>query len=567
MNVDKILISMGDFLKNAGIVGLNYMLEQSEAAKDVDYGITDDGQYFWLDREFAQNADWTDIYFKGFISYFKPFTTYTKIVENIDNCVNKLEKGEWGNKKDDKELLKYINDKMLSNSYKAGFENIKTKIENADVYERLNKNKLNEKLGTDELLNRLKDLKAFVTQPLCEETFAMKSIIYTFINRFWQGVSFLHNQSAKKDMRDAFGEYFSIPLKNYIVGAHNKEKYFCIDCGAPMSKRKEQISIAFMNDMADDLAKKPSAFWNCNVDAYLCPICAYVYASCPLGFTLYSNKFIFLNRNSSIYDLLASNRKYSGEGDRLEDEKYFTWIARMMNDVLIKEENRLDNLQVILRSTDTNSHYEFSIIQNEILKILSDRNIKKHLDYLAKSPSIKIKNDFLNVHEEAVMNILRYRNQYGLLKRLLRESLVNESNFILFCAYQVYMIQIRSEIIKKVGITDEKGKWMIMGRMDMRNAGYELRKEILKMKGAANDNDECMRGTVYQLLNALSARNNDKFMDMVIRLYNSCKLLIPDGFVDMLGKNEKSQEKFMEYGYAFVLGLKGSHPDEKKGDK
>lgn len=565
--MDKILISMGDFLKNAGIVGLNYMLEQSEAAKDADYGITDDGQYFWLDREFAQNADWTDIYFKGFISYFKPFTTYTKIVENIDNCVNKLEKGEWGNKKDDKELLKYINDKMLSNSYKAGFENIKTKIENADVYERLNKNKLNEKLGTDELLNRLKELKAFVTQPLCEETFAMKSIIYTFINRFWQGVSFLHNQSAKKDMRDAFGEYFSIPLKNYIVGAHNKEKYFCIDCGAPMSKRKEQISIAFMNDMADDLAKKPSAFWNCNVDAYLCPICAYVYASCPLGFTLYSNKFIFLNRNSSIYDLLASNRKYSGEGDRLEDEKYFTWIARMMNDVLIKEENRLDNLQVILRSTDTNSHYEFSIIQNEILKILRDRNIKKHLDYLAKSPSIKIKNDFLNVHEEAVMNILQYRNQYGLLKRLLRESLVNESNFILFCAYQVYMIQIRSEIIKKVGITDEKGKWMIMGRMDMRNAGYELRKEILKMKGAANDNDECMRGTVYQLLNALSARNNDKFMDMVIRLYNSCKLLIPDGFVDMLGKNEKSQEKFMEYGYAFVLGLKGSHPDEKKGDK
>ena len=565
--MDKILISMGDFLKNAGIVGLNYMLEQSEAAKDVDYGITDDGQYFWLDREFAQNADWTDIYFKGFILYFKPFTAYTKIVENIDNCVNKLEKGEWGNKKDDKELLKYINDKMLSNSYKAGFENIKTKIENADVYERLNKNKLNEKLGTDELLNRLKELKAFVTQPLCEETFAMKSIIYTFINRFWQGVSFLHNQSAKKDMRDAFGEYFSIPLKNYIVGAHNKEKYFCIDCGAPMSKRKEQISIAFMNDMADDLAKKPSAFWNCNVDAYLCPICAYVYASCPLGFTLYSNKFIFLNRNSSIYDLLASNRKYSGEGDRLEDEKYFTWIARMMNDVLIKEENRLDNLQVILRSTDTNSHYEFSIIQNEILKILRDRNIKKHLDYLAKSPSIKIKNDFLNVHEEAVMNILRYRNQYGLLKRLLRESLVNESNFILFCAYQVYMIQIRSEIIKKVGITDEKGKWMIMGRMDMRNAGYELRKEILKMKGAANDNDECMRGTVYQLLNALSARNNDKFMDMVIRLYNSCKLLIPDGFVDMLGKNEKSQEKFMEYGYAFVLGLKGSHPDEKKEDK
>ena len=47
---------------------------------------------------------------------------------------------------------------------------------------------------------------------------------------------------------------------------------------------KEKVSIAFMKEMADDLTRKRSAFWNCQVDAFLCPVCAFVYPLIPICF-------------------------------------------------------------------------------------------------------------------------------------------------------------------------------------------------------------------------------------------------------------------------------------------
>ena len=60
--MDRVIITLGDFLKNAGIVGMKYLLDISEAEEDSDYGITSDEQGIWLDRDFALHADWTDLY-------------------------------------------------------------------------------------------------------------------------------------------------------------------------------------------------------------------------------------------------------------------------------------------------------------------------------------------------------------------------------------------------------------------------------------------------------------------------------------------------------------------------
>ena len=40
--MERYVITMGDFLKNAGIVGMEYLLETAGARRDVDYGITED---------------------------------------------------------------------------------------------------------------------------------------------------------------------------------------------------------------------------------------------------------------------------------------------------------------------------------------------------------------------------------------------------------------------------------------------------------------------------------------------------------------------------------------------
>ena len=82
----KYLVTMGDFLKNAGIVGLNYMLDMSDAESGKDYGIKMqnrpvDGlelyeQGLWLDEDFVQQCDWTGMYFDACVNYYGDFTVY-----------------------------------------------------------------------------------------------------------------------------------------------------------------------------------------------------------------------------------------------------------------------------------------------------------------------------------------------------------------------------------------------------------------------------------------------------------------------------------------------------------
>ena len=322
--MEKYVITLGDFLKNAGIVGFHYMLETAGAEKEVDFGYTDDNQAMWVSMDYAQNADWTDMYFKAFIRYFGPFSTYQGIKDKIQSCLEKIENENWNSGKQEKEDLKFINDKLLSNSYQAGFANIQKRIENPEIYEKLKKNKLSDKLTSEELKTRLKELQEFINQPECSETFAMKSIIYTYINRFWNGKCFLLRPNAKKDMREVFEKDFSEPFRKYLNTDHKKVKDLCIDCGNPTGP-KEKVSIAFMNEVGDDFTRKRSAFWDCKVDAFLCPGCAFIYALSPLGFRLYANKFVFVNTNDSINTLLYTNSKIGRidkEGEKTENKKY-----------------------------------------------------------------------------------------------------------------------------------------------------------------------------------------------------------------------------------------------------
>lgn len=137
--LDKYVITLGDFLKNAGIVGFRYMLESAEAKENVDFGITEDGQGLWLDMNFALIADWTDMYFKACVQYFGPSTVYQGVLDRIERCLDKIQTGKWNPGKEEKEDLKFISDKLLSNSYQAGFENIKNGIDMPEVYQTLKK--------------------------------------------------------------------------------------------------------------------------------------------------------------------------------------------------------------------------------------------------------------------------------------------------------------------------------------------------------------------------------------------------------------------------------------------
>ena len=563
--LDKYVITLGDFLKNAGIVGFRYMLESAEAKENVDFGITEDGQGLWLDMNFALIADWTDMYFKACVQYFGPSTVYQGVLDRIERCLDKIQTGKWNPGKEEKEDLKFISDKLLSNSYQAGFENIKNGIDMPEVYQTLKKDKLNDKLETEKLEERLIELEKFLQYPKCRETFIMKSVVYTYINRFWSGKCFLLRANAKKDMRELFEKDFSEPFRKYLEADHKKAKDLCIDCGMPIGP-KEKNSIAFMNEVGDDFTRKRSAFWDCKADAFLCPGCTFVYALSPLGFRLFANKFVFVNLNNNIRALLESNSKIdkdSANSEKAEGEKYSQWFAKTINILLKEKMQEISNIQVILRGIRAEDRYLLGIVHKSMLDIIKVSSVSKALQLLGKFPYVKIRNEFVNAHETAVINLLQYRNQYQLLNQLLKAAI--EDDAFNFYANWIYEIQLQSEII--YFIEEEKRKEIAM-YTSMKRSGSDLRKAIMVSKGESSG--DCLRGIEYQLLNALSVRNVDKFMDVVLRLYSSYgsqknekgqQLLVPTGLVQMLGDHEK----FTRYGYAFVMGLEGCY--EKKEDK
>lgn len=65
--METIKITKGDFLKNAGIVGMWNMLLVSDAKQGVneDFWLDEEEQVLCISGEFAKNADWTDLYFKA----------------------------------------------------------------------------------------------------------------------------------------------------------------------------------------------------------------------------------------------------------------------------------------------------------------------------------------------------------------------------------------------------------------------------------------------------------------------------------------------------------------------
>ncbi len=554
--MEKLVVTIDSFLKNAGLVGLKYLLDESDADENITYGITDDRQGIWIDQDFIKNADWTALYFQACIKRYGSMTNYQMVLDKIEQILDKAgrEDQEMSAYKED---LKFINEKLLSNSMQSGFENIRHRIERPEVYDLLKKSKLKATMEAEQLYLRLRELQEFLKQPLCAEIFMMKCIIYSYINRFWDGKSFLLPANAKKDMKEMFDADFSDPFQNYILSDHEKDKNMCIDCGR-LFRDKKKAGITFMKDQADDLTRKRSAFWNGKEDAYLCPVCSYLYALVPLGFTLIGNTFVFVNQNRDVTELFRANdvyKKAEYDAVREDQERYASWIARTINLMLQEKSKELGNIQVITRGLYENDRFTFDIVSKEVLKLCNEKKIRSNLNYLAQYPYVKIGKDYWNVHENVILNLLRYRNQYGILKKLMRLAIENDG--IVPKAALVYEIQLQTNLIKKAEKNEKTGGGF-MSRYTVREQGYELRTELLRVK--QTDKDDCIRGTIYQLLNALSVGNVERFMEVIMRTYCSTKLQVPDAFIEFL----RDRDTFTEYGYAFLLGLKGSHIVKKE---
>ena len=553
-NDDFIQILTGDFLKNAGIVGFVTLLKDDENAIEGEHYFIDANKLS-IKREYLKKVDLTQLYFNSMINRFYNdtvlFTINKKIsylIEKYDVLVESNAIDEWQNN------LKFVSEKLGSASFETGIDIIKEKIDDVEIYyEAVSKMFKNQDIDTG-AYNNLMRLQKFLAQPIVHETLCFKNIIYKFINKFWER-SFLLRNNAKKDMKKCFNDDFVLPLLNYLDQDISKMKDQCIECGEPI---KKGVPISFMKDFADDLARKKSALYNFNVDMNLCLICTFLYALTPLGFIKYNQDFLFFNENDSIDNLCSENSIYGlnnineiRENEKLEGKYYKIYQMIQYNRLCKERTAQYKNIQVITRRIQNDEvKYEFDIMDDFLIEILSNSKVTKELNYFKSINVIKINEEFINLFEEILKRLMNKLNLYDVIILLIKQSLINsKNNYYIAYARKILNIQY---IVNR----GENMNYLYRVTKD----GASLRRKLPQYDKI--DVDENYRGMFYQLTNALRVDNRDKFVDIILRMYITLNLKMPSSIASI--KNDK--EKGKDIAYAFLLGLKGSYYDPKESE-
>jgi len=546
-----------DFLQNAGIVGIINLLDFLKAKKDKDYIIKETKLY--IRKEYLSNIDLAQAYIDAFIDKYYNETHYAKVMKSIEILEDLTRSDDFLNIKEqktkvDKEFA-FIKKMLSLPSYISGYAILKEAGKSWDIPGLLET--IKNEPDYVQKMNRVAELKTILKQKEVKETLALKSIIYLRINMFWGDKSFLLRANSKKNIKEAFEKDFTDLFNEYVQQGNNNKKIVdhCIACGNAMSAsvRNSTASIAMMKDLADDLSRKTSVFWNFQMDAYICPCCALLYTLVPLGFVPMGPDMVFVNTNSSIQFLMQTNQNNSLTGIETENEKWKVLYNKIIQAQLMKTEARVSNIQVIVRKKEK-ERYDLNIIDKNILEIIDGS--KSSLENLTKGAEVKENGEYINIYNEVVENIMHHRSQYLLIQRLFKIS-VDQTN-VVACIYNiiaVQTVQIKSKI-RNGDKTVSKQKLLFACK-----GGDQLRKKIAA-DATVDETDNKLRGIVFKYLNALQVGDQFGFMNVTLRLCTSYNMEVPSVFMEAFN----SEEEFLNIAYSFLLGLKGGFYEKKDGE-
>ncbi|MDO4550795.1 MAG: type I-B CRISPR-associated protein Cas8b1/Cst1 [Planctomycetia bacterium] len=560
--MDTLKLEPGDFMKNAGIVGFLRMMEihrnkggnESKQLKSVqvEYDIAE-----LLEMDLAQ------MYIDAFVEIhgeetntFKQYQRMEILLQKLktdENLVFKEIKIDWEDIS--KELLwPHCTDGLKS----AGRPEVIDWLKDLEISEEFFRDRRSDFIASVERIS------SSLTQPSVKKILLFKAVMYEVICHFWGGSfkkvkgqgykfdrqqglkSIFHKNMRTSPIRDAIQKEYINPIaKKPPV----RVDFYCIDCGQKITKSIGREISLFLN-IADDLSRKTSAFWNCKPDGYLCPICTFLYILAPLGFVRVENgDFMFINSNTDVQMLYDNNM-----AKLKEEETAPSWQQRLnqaIGQLLQGKEKVASNIQVITRSSQENK-YRFNVIGRELVEIL--QKARKPLDFLNEQSSVRLANgDYINVYQECLLNVLNYRDQYNLLHQLVMVSM--KQGGVNRFLWHVLKVQCQQLLLRK-----EHSMELDKQQYYAAKSGAELRNLLVSLKAGGNaaaftddKKEDLIRGTVYQLTNALKVQDREQFIDLIIRIYSSCKKPIPTVFLSAL----QDTDTFTFIGYAFIIGLKG----------
>lgn len=542
---DYIEIELGSsFLLNAGILGFLKLLEYDKAEDFYEIN----GQVLRVEKQYFLERDLAQLFVETMVNNFRKQTRFEELLSKRDYLCKLYEKPEL-----DKDTLEKINDiysnfiKMIEkNSFKAGYiildeyHGLPT-IDN-DMIAAIKKEKDLE-LKKDLYLN----LWQILEQPKVSEILIFKELMYNKINMFYENISFYLSANLKTDIAKCYRKDFIEPILAEITGKRTGKKR-CIECSNLATTTR---AISYMLDTTDDVNRKKSYYWNLVPDAFVCPICAFLYTLVPLGFEFYGGDAVFINNNYDIETMKKFMSTYRDKAAEKDDKKslkskLYRGFTEEKAEIISK---KIDNLQIVFKNRN-GTHYQLNIIDMDtVAKLHQGAKYLAPLEhrYLQLRPK-----EYLNVYDEVMDNILYRRSQDKLMEKLLKLELKsgNNTNYL----YNLLGIQIifkggnhMDTSNKKVDIVSE-----LRDKARIASSCGKAMRNILAGDVGEKDKDNKLRGFVYKLLNDISVGNVNRFLDSITRVYSGKGLPIPGIFLNCYDSNEV----FKAIGYGYILGLK-----------
>ncbi len=550
------------FLLNAGICGFIRFLRSNNAEEEKDFRICN--QTLEISKDYIINNNIPEMYVDTMVSLFEEDTKFYRIVnseskriekynENIDSIDDK-------GQKELNDLYKNFEDMMLKASFISGYDIIESYDNVVPVTETMIKELKKEK-DLRKKYNLYHKIIELLNQKIVKKVLIFKEITYSKLKLFFGESEFCLKTNTLKTGESIFDKDFYQPLIKEIGADDKKKKKICIEC---LTNAYDTKSISFMVDTTDDVNRKKSYYWNCKPDAYVCPVCAFIYSFAPLGFAFTGAECVFINSNGGIDNLTGIMETYRVKNEISDDKSgkkkrmYRVFTSEKIDMMKMK----LSNFQVITRSPDY-SHFKFSVIDKITIEKLNYG--KKHLsaiekiwlkadsknDYivvlLQKNDAIDTekKDIYISVYDSVMDCITEKKSMYVLIDILLRKEL-SKGNDV---AYIKNILRLQ---IIFYGGTEMENLNIKLDSAFM--AGVDLRKKILGEKAnvANSDEENSIRGFVYRLVNLSSVGDVSQFVDAVIRIYSGFGLTIPSVFKECY----KSEEMFKAISHGFILGLK-----------
>lgn len=554
-----IRINIGDWMINAGIVGICNILEN---AGDK---VTKKENCIIINKASLDNFE--EKYFKYFIGTYRRTLSWNKIISYKKN-LDDFEKSNFENFTEDS--LKFLNDYikntvkyyLKSNSYKAAYELIDENIDILALENKLTTINLTKKENIEDKLPQIKEnikvlreIIDYFSMEKSKKYVAGKNVIYTIIKNAWNGVSFLNAQTKEKDMYVDYKNYFVSPAIDELEVNKEKYKYHCFVCDSEMKDLNNDLS--FLNGIGFDVNRKTSHIWNFNNDVAICNFCKLVYSCIPAGISYGAGNGIFINANFNVENLIEVNENIKESmlknSDGIEYLSYKALISAVQKQEHDSFKYELADIQVVRYEDD---RYKFNILSRNSLKII--KKSKEQLDSLIKSGYIENKK-FYSIYELVIKRLLDNSNLITLIHRLLLYKLSNPDD----CRYSVRniidILRINYKYMKEIGymkgIKNDNSKDIV----DLaNNYGYYLR-VAYKEKGS----EEKLSGIAYRLLNCLKTNNAPMFMDTMLNCYLYTKKTVPMELLGVL----KDSDVFNHIGYAFVAALIGNSENGGKKDE